>query len=169
MNRDELLKFHTSVCEDARNLMKLKNRDYAGNGGTEPFANFTRCEAMGVCQTEAGILVRIIDKISRMSSFLESGKMHVEDESFYDAMIDVVNYMVLLGAYVQDKDSTQKKDVSDKTYSSDTLVENWSYGEHDNAANESIVPQQTYLDSTVSMYDEETKDLPRETIFHHQV
>tara|TARA_R100001510_G_C7627710_1_gene187238 strand:+ start:804 stop:1298 length:495 start_codon:yes stop_codon:yes gene_type:complete len=164
MNRDELLKFHASVCEDARNLMKLKNRDYAGNGGTEPFANFTRCEAMGVCQTEAGILVRVIDKISRMSSFLESGKMHVEDESFYDAMIDVVNYMVLLGAYVQDKDKSANAETLPGS-----LVKNWSYGEEDLTPKEVVSTMDTHLSSTVSMYDEETKDLPRETIFHHQV
>jgi len=143
MDRNELLKFHTSVCEDAKNLMNLKNRDYAGNGGTEPFANFTRCEAMGVCQTEAGILVRVIDKISRMSSFLESGKMHVEDESFYDAMIDVVNYMVLLGAYVQDKDGSKP--------------------ELDLAPNESL---NTFDRDTVFTYDDETKDLPP---MHHPV
>ena len=48
MTRDELLNFHMKVCEDARALMNLKNRDYAGGGGEEPFANFTRCEAMGI-------------------------------------------------------------------------------------------------------------------------
>jgi hypothetical protein len=84
--------------------MNLKNRDYAGNHGTEPFANFTRCEAMGICNTEQGFMVRITDKMSRLSSFLDSGKMHVEDESFNDTVIDVINYMVLLAAYTKDKD-----------------------------------------------------------------
>tara|TARA_R100001463_G_scaffold15676_5_gene40847 strand:+ start:378 stop:770 length:393 start_codon:yes stop_codon:yes gene_type:complete len=121
MTREELLNFHMKLCEDARNLMNLKNRDYAGSGGSEPFANFTRCESMGVCQTEAGMLVRVIDKISRMSSFLEAGKMHVEDESFYDALIDVVNYMVLLGAYVKDSDASDA--VSEKP------MLDWSIGE----------------------------------------
>ena len=128
MDRNELLDFHIKVCEDARNLMNLKNRDYAGNGGTEPFANFTRCEAMGVCQTEAGILVRVIDKISRMSSFLDAGKMHVEDESFYDAIIDVVNYMVLLGAYVKDKDDELNKSVGDAEMK-ELEPSDWSFGE----------------------------------------
>jgi hypothetical protein len=113
MTRDELLDFHIEVCEDARALMNLKNRDYAGGGGEEPFANFTRCEAMGICETEAGFLVRVIDKVSRMSSFLRSGKMHVEDESFYDAIIDVVNYMVLLGAYVKDKDEDSNESLGE--------------------------------------------------------
>ena len=82
MTRDELLKNHETICQEARDLMELKNRDYAGNGGTEPFANFTRCEAMGVCTTEQGFLVRIVDKLSRMSSFIESGTMHVEMSLF---------------------------------------------------------------------------------------
>ena len=59
MTRDELLKNHETICQEARNLMELKNKDYAGNGGLEPFANFTRCEAMGVCTTEQGFLFRI--------------------------------------------------------------------------------------------------------------
>ena len=105
MKREELLEFHEQVCTDAKELMNLKNRDYAGHDGLEPFANFTRCEAMGICETEAGFMVRVTDKMSRLSSFLQAGKMHVEDESFYDTIVDVINYMVLLGAYVKDKDA----------------------------------------------------------------
>ncbi len=128
MDRDELLDFHIEVCEDARALMNLKNRDYAGGGGEEPFANFTRCEAMGICETEAGFLVRVIDKVSRMSSFLRAGKMHVEDESFYDAIIDVVNYMVLLGAYVKDKDEDSNESLGE-TERRETESSDWTFGE----------------------------------------
>ena len=107
MTRDELLRFHERLCKESRDLMNLKNRDYAGNHGSEPFANFTRCEAMGICDTEQGFMVRITDKMSRLSSFLDSGKMHVEDESFHDTVIDVINYMVLLAAYTKEKDSKE--------------------------------------------------------------
>tara|TARA_R110002096_G_scaffold105520_1_gene232186 strand:- start:910 stop:1281 length:372 start_codon:yes stop_codon:yes gene_type:complete len=110
--------FHEQLCNEGRDLMNLKNRDYAGNHGTEPFANFTRCEAMGICDTEQGFMVRITDKMSRLSSFLDSGKMHVEDESFKDTVIDVINYMVLLAAYTKEKD--EKQDVSK------TSPEDWS-------------------------------------------
>ena len=107
MTRDELLRFHEQICKEGRDLMNLKNRDYAGNHGTEPFANFTRCEAMGICDTEQGFMVRITDKMSRLSSFLDSGKMHVQDESFKDTVIDVINYMVLLAAYTKEKDAKE--------------------------------------------------------------
>ena len=105
MTREELLKYHSELCQAAKDLMNLKNRDYAGKDGNEPFANFTRVESMGICSTEQGFMTRITDKMSRLSSFLDSGKMHVEDESFYDTIVDVINYMVLLSAYVNDKES----------------------------------------------------------------
>ena len=72
MTRDELLLYHSEVCKEAQELMSLKNRDYAGNDGQEPFANFTRVESMGICTTEQGFMTRITDKLSRLSSFLES-------------------------------------------------------------------------------------------------
>lgn len=107
MTRDELLQYHNEICKEARELMSLKNRDYAGNGGTEPFANFTRVESMGVCSTEQGFMVRLTDKMSRISSFLNSGKLHVDNESFHDTIVDVINYMVLLSAYIMDRDSIE--------------------------------------------------------------
>jgi hypothetical protein len=105
MTRDELLQFHAELCKAARDLMSLKNRDYAGKDGLEPFANFTRVEAMGICKTEQGFMVRLTDKMSRLSSFIHAGKMNVQDESFMDTCVDVINYMVLLAAYLKDKDS----------------------------------------------------------------
>ena len=105
MTRDELLAFHAELCAEARDLMSLKNRDYAGKEGTEPFANFTRVESMGICKTEQGFMVRLTDKMSRLSSFVRAGKMNVKDESFMDTCVDVINYMVLLAAYLKDKDA----------------------------------------------------------------
>ena len=103
MTREELLKHHEVLCKQARELMDKKNRDYAGNDGKEPFANFTRVEAMGICSTEQGFMVRLTDKMSRLSSILASVKQHVKDESFEDTMVDVINYIVLLSAYRQEK------------------------------------------------------------------
>ena len=79
MTRDELIQFHDMLCTEAKELMKLKNRDYAGNDGLQPFANFTRVESMGICKTEQGFMVRLTDKMSRLSSFIQSVKMNVKD------------------------------------------------------------------------------------------
>lgn len=89
--------------------MKKKNHDYAGNSGEQPFANFERCEAMGICNTEQGFLVRITDKVSRLSTFANAGKLVVDNEGYRDAILDIMNYCVLFSAYVKSKEETCKK------------------------------------------------------------
>ena len=124
MTRDELLRFHNDICKEARDLMSLKNKDYAGSEGNEPFANFTRVESMGICTTEQGFLTRITDKMSRLSSFIHAGKMNVEDESFKDTVVDVINYMVLLSAYINERDHVEKPNqqlLLEQEYNSDKI------------------------------------------------
>lgn len=104
--------------------MDNKNRDYAGNDGLEPFANFTRVEAMGICSTEKGMLVRMTDKISRLSSFFESDTLHVKDESFEDTIVDVINYAVLIYAYKSDKKNVNECGQKKCCKSKMLLVEN---------------------------------------------
>jgi hypothetical protein len=83
--------------------MQKKNHDYSGRSGSEPFANFTRSEAMGITTTERGILVRLLDKVSRLSTFTEAGVFKVEDEKLEDTIIDLINYSVLFYGYIQQK------------------------------------------------------------------
>jgi hypothetical protein len=103
MNRQELFQHHQQLCTSALELMKKKNHDYAGNSGETPFANFERCEAMGICSTEAGFLVRLTDKLSRLSTFSSAGKLTVDNESYEDAIIDIINYCVLFSAFTKGK------------------------------------------------------------------
>jgi len=103
MNREQLLKNHERLCTTALNLMRRKNHDYAGRGGESPFANFTRCEGMGICSTEQGFLVRMTDKMSRLSSFIEAGTLQVKDESVEDTILDIINYAVLFQSFLQEK------------------------------------------------------------------
>lgn len=102
MTRDELFKMHEDMCKSALILMKKKNADYAG-GGTDPFANFRRAEALGVCSTEQAFLVRMTDKMSRLASFASRGELSVDDETVYDTLEDLINYSVLLAAYLKSK------------------------------------------------------------------
>ena len=103
MTRDEYMAFHQSMCEEARELSIRKNRDYTGKEDDKPFANFQRCESMGITTTEKGFLVRLTDKFSRLSTFCETGEFHVSDESLRDTLLDIINYTILLGAYVDAK------------------------------------------------------------------
>ena len=103
MKSKQLFDTHKFLCMTALTLMEKKNHDYAGKSGNEPFANFTRAETMGICSTEKGILIRMLDKMSRLSSFLDSREFKVQDEKLEDTIIDMINYSVLLYAYIQSK------------------------------------------------------------------
>lgn len=102
MNRSRLLAMHRELCEEARGLSERKNHDYSGGkDDTHPFLNFTRCESMGICKTEAGILVRMTDKMSRLSTFVTTGEFKVKDEALRDTVLDIINYSIILYAYTQ--------------------------------------------------------------------
>tara|TARA_Y100001938_G_scaffold123630_1_gene173054 strand:- start:1528 stop:1959 length:432 start_codon:yes stop_codon:yes gene_type:complete len=113
MNQKEYLKHHDDMCGKARALSYKKNCDYAGENGKDPFANFNRCEYMGICSTERGFLVRLTDKFSRLSTFCETGRFEVADESFEDTCLDIINYVCLMSAYVKDKRSNEHGCIED--------------------------------------------------------
>ena len=112
---ETLFKFHQQLCTTALGLMKRKNADYTNSAhDTHPncFANFTRCEDMGICTTEQGFLVRMTDKLSRLSTFAVSGDLKVKDESVKDTILDLINYSVLFIAYLnQENKYTDTTDV----------------------------------------------------------
>ena len=78
--------------------MIKKNSDYTGGKkSNDIFANFRSSEILGV-NPVLGIMMRVMDKIQRIRSFTEDGKLEVSDESVYDACEDVINYMILAKA-----------------------------------------------------------------------
>lgn len=103
MTRSELLAHHESMFVTAQKLMEKKNKDYAGNDGQDAFGNFTRCEKLGVCSAETGILTRMLDKFARLTTFANSGNLSCE--SVDDTLVDLINYAVILSAYIKDKEA----------------------------------------------------------------
>jgi len=99
MTREELFELHKKMCASALELMKRKNADYSK---TSPFGNFMVAEAIQACTAEAGILVRMTDKISRLVSILDKGNQ-VKEESVDDTIIDIINYAVLLKGVIESK------------------------------------------------------------------
>ncbi len=102
MNRDELIQHHVALCEEARSLMRVKNHDYAGKDTDTPWMNFQRSEIMGLCKTEQAFMVRILDKISRLITYTTSGELMVKGEGVKDSIVDIINYMVLFSAFIED-------------------------------------------------------------------
>src|SRR5690348_7069951 len=65
MTREDLRLLHENLCEEARDLMKQKNEDYATE--SDVFRNFRMFGLLGV-------LVRMSDKIARLRTYAERGK-----------------------------------------------------------------------------------------------
>ena len=105
MTREELQQFQQGFFNDCLATSRAKNNDYTG-AGDDPFANFRIVEHNGISTTEAGMLVRMSDKMSRLATFAKKGVLEVKDESVTDTLKDLANYAALLAAYIEDKRNT---------------------------------------------------------------
>lgn len=103
MTRQEYLEFHRRCCDKMIEVTAAKNNDYAGFEDDNPFANFTVVERVGVSSTEQGFLTRMMDKFSRINTFVKKGVLSVSDESVQDTLIDLANYSILLAGYIKSK------------------------------------------------------------------
>jgi hypothetical protein len=105
MNKQEYLEFHKNFCNQMIEITAKKNSDYTGTNPS-PFSNFEKTEQLGICSTEQGFLVRLLDKVSRIISFVQKGVLEVAEETVTDACIDGANYLCLFAAYIQSKRNT---------------------------------------------------------------
>jgi hypothetical protein len=81
------------LLAEMRRVHDAKNHDYAGSR-SDPLANFRLCEAMGLPGWK-GVLVRLTDKMSRLTSFAKQGTLEVKDESVCDTFLDLAVYALL--------------------------------------------------------------------------
>lgn len=102
MNKDEYFRFHDAFTKSMSEITRAKNADYTGKT-SDPFANFTRVEVLGVCSTEQGFLTRMTDKLCRITSFVQNGQLLVKDESVQDTLKDLANYCALFAGYIESK------------------------------------------------------------------
>jgi hypothetical protein len=125
--RQKLYDKHKELTNKAFEILKKKNHDYAS--GDDPYSNFRKGEIFNLCSTEAGILLRVTDKISRLATFANKGKLEVSNESYEDAVVDIINYMVLFSAYIADKDSqtTEEKNKQPKIHNEPRLLVEHEY------------------------------------------
>lgn len=105
MKIDGVLGHHRHLTDKARKLIEDKNKDYSGKDGEDPFKNFRLCENLSICSSQQGIVVRMLDKVSRLSNLTKHDSF-VENESFDDTIVDLINYAVLLSALRQDESPT---------------------------------------------------------------
>lgn len=100
MTRERLFALHTELCGKGLEIMRAKNHDYTAGGSL--FSNFRASERRGV-PGEMGLLLRVDDKLSRIQTFIQQGTLLVKGEGVEDAIVDVINYMVLLAGMIEEK------------------------------------------------------------------
>lgn len=103
MTIKEFLEYHESTCNKMTEVTKVKSYDYAGFADNDPFANFRIVENCGIASVEQGFLTRMMDKVSRINSFIKQGVCEVKDEKIEDTLIDLANYSILMAAYIKSK------------------------------------------------------------------
>lgn len=100
MTKEEYFDFAEKFYAKNIEISRAKNADYTGNNA-DPFANFANVGSCGGATPEQGFLVRMTDKMMRISSFVKLGNLQVKDESVTDTLRDLANYACLLAGYIE--------------------------------------------------------------------
>ncbi len=98
MEKKEFLTKIKNLFEDCYVMVEKKNGDYANS--EDPFRNFRASTHVGV-NPDRAILVRLSDKIARISNLLDK-EAEVEDEKIQDTIQDAINYLAILYLFLQD-------------------------------------------------------------------
>lgn len=101
MSREEYQEFLENTLDRIKEVMRQKNADYTG-GDSSPFANFMVSEQLGLADARIGLLIRMVDKIQRLKTFISKGELQVKNEGAEDAAMDIVGYGLLLLGMLED-------------------------------------------------------------------
>jgi hypothetical protein len=82
----------TDVLEELTKLHNLKNQDYATSDN--PYKNLQGVERLGI-PAWRGVVIRMMDKFSRLEEFCVKEELAVKDETIEDTFKDIAIYSVL--------------------------------------------------------------------------
>lgn len=102
MNREQYITFLEEKFTEMLEIAKKKSHDYSSFSDSV-FANFEIVGLCGIASVEQGFLTRIMDKISRINSFVKQGTLLVDNEKIDDTLVDLASYSLLLSAYIKSK------------------------------------------------------------------
>lgn len=102
MNQEQYIEFLKHSFGKMLDTARAKSHDYAGFSDSV-FANFEMVGLCGIASVEQGFLTRMMDKISRINSFVKQGVLQVEDEKIEDTCLDLSSYALLMLAYIKSK------------------------------------------------------------------
>jgi len=78
-SRDELLAFFEHTLHECHKIMVAKNHDYAGKDSQDVLANFRSAKVLNI-DVGKGILLRVLDKIKRLETFIDAGELKVKGD-----------------------------------------------------------------------------------------
>lgn len=99
MERKELIDSVEKTFKECMEILRAKQHDYATN--EDALQNFRYAELVNVGPQKAA-LVRIAEKLSRVSNLIDKEEA-VKDEKVADTIRDMINYMAILKAMVEEK------------------------------------------------------------------
>lgn len=102
MNQKLYLEEFKKVTEQMFETTKRKNSDYSGENNADAFKNFRAAENLGVCSTEEGMVVRMLDKMVRIANLLKQDNF-VEWEGIADSLLDLSVYSIIMYIYLKNK------------------------------------------------------------------
>ena len=104
MTKDELLGLYDVLTTECKDVLEKKGNDYSGD--IDRLRNFKAVDIVKVHPVQ-GIMVRMIDKMTRMSELLTK-KSKVVSESIDDTALDLFNYAFLLIAMLREMADTSE-------------------------------------------------------------
>jgi hypothetical protein len=103
MKPETLFRLHEETCKKTLDIMRAKNSDYCGGENTvDALANFKTAQSLGL-HPVTGLLLRMQDKLMRIKSFVNDGKLKVAGETVDDSCDDLVNYAILAKALLTEE------------------------------------------------------------------
>jgi len=102
---DDLIRILQGTTTKLEKTLKDKSHDYT-SANEDALSNFRSAKIIGVDPMK-GLLIRVMDKISRIRTFIEKGRLKVTDESAIDAVDDIIGYMILLKGLMLEKSNKE--------------------------------------------------------------
>lgn len=94
METPELIALAKSTFDKCITTLQEKNHDYSK--GKDALRNFKLVESFGLTDSQTGIMVRLTDKMARISNLLNTEPK--VSEKVEDTIDDAINYLLLLKA-----------------------------------------------------------------------
>lgn len=130
---NELIEYHTKVCENARRLISIKGSDYSritshNNGDTLSNLRLPK-ELKIVKYNTQTVLTRLAEKYARLISLTVDPTINpeVKDETVSDTIEDCINFLVYLKVFYDEEHIIVEQDIDPVPLASPKFINGSEY------------------------------------------